>query len=293
MVGVIVVTYNGIQWIKRCLKLISESTVETKVFIIDNGSTDGTIKCIEDNFPDYFLIKSNSNLGFGKANNIGILRALSYERIDFVALINQDLYIERDTLERCLEISKKNPQFGVLSPIQMNGSGTCIDQNFKYNYSLSQKRKVVVNDIQEMNFIMAAFWFLPKKCLKQVGGFDEIFTHYGEDNDLINRIKYHGWKVGALPNLKVYHDRFYRKTTNIKKLQIYYTGILANLTNVNSSFSKAIISSSILILKEFVKTSLQMDRDLFFENFFQIRNLILKSKHIKKSRIKNKISLTG
>ena len=75
---VIIVTYNGMKWLERCLSSLIASSVASDVFIVDNGSTDGSQDYIRSNFKDAIFIQSEENLGFGKANNIGLQYA--YEK---------------------------------------------------------------------------------------------------------------------------------------------------------------------------------------------------------------------
>lgn len=75
------------------------------------------------------LIESNENLGFGRANNLGISLALK-SKSDFIFLLNQDTVIGNDTIEKLLEVSIKNPEFGILSPIHSDGKGDLLDMSF-------------------------------------------------------------------------------------------------------------------------------------------------------------------
>ena len=69
---VIIVTYNGKAWLDRCISSVLHSRVKADVIVIDNGSSDGTIEHIRDKYPTVKLYESHENLGFGKANNIGL-----------------------------------------------------------------------------------------------------------------------------------------------------------------------------------------------------------------------------
>ena len=73
----IIVTYNGIRWIDRCIDSVIGSSVHSDIIVIDNGSTDGTQERIRERWNEVLLIQSDENLGFGRANNIGFDHALS------------------------------------------------------------------------------------------------------------------------------------------------------------------------------------------------------------------------
>ena len=84
----IIVTFNGEQWIRNCLLSIRESSISSHIIVVDNSSTDETINIIILEFPEVTLIQNEINLGFGKANNIGIQFALK-KSATFLLLLNQ------------------------------------------------------------------------------------------------------------------------------------------------------------------------------------------------------------
>lgn len=212
---VIIVTFNGAHWIEKCFGSLINSTIPIKVIAIDNASTDGTPDIIRKKYPNVEVIETGKNLGFGKANNIGFKRALS-EESDFVFLLNQDASIQSNTISELIKIAIQNPEFGILSPIHLNGKGDKLDQHFK-NYLLNTINSDIysdiilnsnrVNKLYELDFVNAAAWLIRKNVLESVGGFDPLFEHYGEDEDYINRLKYHNKKIGIVTNTFIFHDR--------------------------------------------------------------------------------------
>ena len=85
----VIVTYNGSQWIRDCLKSIPVSS-DHKVVVVDNASTDDTCEIITADFPAVDLLPSHDNLGFGRANNLAIRHALGKHEPDAFFLLNQD-----------------------------------------------------------------------------------------------------------------------------------------------------------------------------------------------------------
>ena len=124
----VVVTYNGRPWIDKCLESLEKSSTAVNIIVIDNGSQDGTQEIIK-RHPQVEFIQSGENLGFGRANNRGIDIALG-KKADYVFLLNQDAWIETNTITVLLEIAGRNPDYGVVSPIHLNGTYTGIDLNF-------------------------------------------------------------------------------------------------------------------------------------------------------------------
>lgn len=207
----IIVTYNGIRWIQKCLESINNSSITVDIVVIDNGSTDGTIEVIESSFSDVRLIKSNVNLYFGRGNNVGLKMALT-EGYDYAFLLNQDAFIESNTIEHLVKVQQENIGFGILSPFHYNWNGDKVDHFFLQMINpfdcpnfLSDSFLSKLNDVYSIKFIHAACWIISRNCLEEVGGFDPIFYHYGEDNDYVERAKYKGYKIGVCPTAYVYH----------------------------------------------------------------------------------------
>ena len=129
---VVIVTYNAMQWAERCFDSLRKSTIVPDVFVVDNGSTDGTQTYIHEHYPEVIFQQSKENLGFGKANNIGLQYALDNE-YDYVYLLNQDAWVMPDTFEKLIIVHKEHPEYGILSPFQMEANMEHIDKNFKKN----------------------------------------------------------------------------------------------------------------------------------------------------------------
>lgn len=207
----IIVTYNAMKWLDRCLNSLRASSIPTTVVVIDNGSTDNTIASIQTHFPEVVLFPQNKNLGFGQANNIGMRYALAHGA-SHVLLLNQDAWIEERMLETLLQFDDNN---SLLSPIHMTGEGDRIDANFEKNAIRRSKEYVRYNEdqIKGMNAkyatyeINAACWLLPRLILEEIGGFNPLFFHYAEDTDYLQRLHYHHKGVYFVSGTHCYHDR--------------------------------------------------------------------------------------
>lgn len=214
----VIVTYNGMKWVEECLQSIQSSSIPIEILVVDNASSDMTVAFIKKKFTKAVVLEQNQNLGFGKANNIGMDYALK-ENADYVFLLNQDAKIEENTVEQLICSSKKNREYGILSPLHLNWEGNNIEPGF-YNQDLFVDlvlNKNLQNVYKEERFINACCWLLPKQTLKVVGGFDPIFFHYGEDVNYCQRILFHGLKLGIAARAKVYHDT---TNTNQEKVQV-------------------------------------------------------------------------
>lgn len=249
----IIVSYNGVKWIEPCLESLLASTVDTSIIVVDNASSDATVSIIKEKFPAVTLLLQHENLGFGKANNIGLSYALK-QAADYVFLLNQDTHIAAGTLEQLVSLSKKHPAYAVLSPVQCNWEGTKLEYYFSKFVAANQNfysdciLKKPLQAIYDVPFVNAAAWLIPSRILDTLGGFDPIFKHYGEDNNYCQRLAYHGFKVGVVPNTYIYHDSVIRKEPEnylfskaywhheVKNLQIKYADI--NTAYSNKDFNQ-------------------------------------------------------
>ena len=105
---VIVVVYNGMPWLERCLGSVSGTRSEllsaVDLFVVDNGSTDGSADFVAARFPEAMLVRSGQNLGFGRANNLGLQHAIE-NGYDAVYLLNQDAWVLPGTLEEMARLA--------------------------------------------------------------------------------------------------------------------------------------------------------------------------------------------
>lgn len=210
----IVVAYNGKQWYERCFASLRASSMPVETVVVDNASNDGTSEFIKNNYPEITLIESGKNLGFGKANNIGMRYALD-AGCDYVFLLNQDAWIEPDALEQLVEIHQKHEDFGILSPMHLNANKDGIEKLLlerldDYKTTDSQLFEDLyfdrLKEVYYTQYVNAAAWLLPRKTIEIIGGFDPVFFHYGEDDNYIHRVMFHGMKVGVCPKTSVVHD---------------------------------------------------------------------------------------
>ncbi|AZA66825.1 glycosyltransferase family 2 protein [Chryseobacterium carnipullorum] len=215
-IHIIIVTYNAMKWAERCFTSLRKSSVPVKCIVIDNGSVDGTQEYIKTHFPEVELTQSEVNLGFGKANNIGIEKAYK-DGADFFYLMNQDAWLYEDSLEKMLEVYQIYPdkeEIGIMSPIHIDGSEKYLDIFLDQYIAKNYEKTRMISDLYfktlkpwyEIHFINAAHWLIPKKTIESVGGFNPYFFHYGEDDEYVNRIHFHKKKVILVPGSKVVHD---------------------------------------------------------------------------------------
>lgn len=211
---VIIVTYKGHRWYERCFTSLRNSEYPVQTIVVDNASNDGTVEYIREHFPEIHLIESKENLGFGRANNIGMRYALDHGS-DYVFLLNQDAWVEPNTLTKLVDVHNSFPEYGILSPMHLTADKKHIESgllSYLANCKITDPTFVQdlyfssFKEVYTSNYINAAAWLLPRNTLETIGGFDPIFYHYEEDDDYLNRVLYHGLKVGIVPAARIVHD---------------------------------------------------------------------------------------
>ncbi len=286
-VVVIIVTYNPKKWIEKCFSVLKTSTIPVSIIAIDNGSNDGSQKIIKENYPEVDFLQFEENLGFGRANNIGIKKAYD-EGADYVYLLNQDAWIEPNTIKNLIDVANRNPSYGIVSSLHLNGNGTGLDLKFS-NYlgttdcpnfvsDLSLKKQLA--EIYPCSFINAAAWLLPRKTIETCGGFDPLFFHYGEDDNYCQRVLFHGLKIGVVPSERIYHDRPQTLNQenpfeNTNKYQKYINIMIANVNNEN--FERA-------YSKQLSKLKRELYASLFTLNILNFKRWYSLYKHLKNSK---------
>ena len=280
-VATIIVTFNGEKWIKKCLETLLQSSYPSDIFVVDNCSTDHTISIVK-NFPVQLEVLSK-NERFGFANNF-ILRKLAIRDYDYFFLINQDLYVEENSLKQLVEFSENNPDFGIIAPIQFDGSGEKIDTNFQQYIKLSDENK----SCYETQFCNAAAWLITKNCLEKVGFFSSFFPHYGEDRNYCERAKFHQSKIGIVKNTKVLHDREQKMTTE-KAIKLAKIKLLTIFLNPNKTKSESLISGLINVfgISKYLFKKYE-SYDAVFQLFPEYLRLYKRRNQLEKEKLKQK-----
>ena len=286
---VIIVSYNFEPWLERCLGSLRHSFYPVDTVVIDNGSTDQTIQRIRKDYPETRLLPQNKNLGFGRANNIGMQIALT-EGYDFVFLLNQDAWIDSNTIGKLVELSQSHPQYGILSPVHLTGKGDKPDPGFGYYAQIQQLDQLSDKNILPIPFANAALWMIPVSVLKKVGGFSPLFYHYGEDKDFVNRLTYHDYQVGYSPRVFGNHDREYRPLTHQVFLRTEYVYHLSEYANIHhnglKAFGYGVLAPMKKCLVALFKGKASLSKDYFCMTF----QLLRRSKEVCFYRKTNRLS---
>jgi len=216
-VTAIVVTYDGMPWIERCLESISSY----QPIVVDHGSTDGTLELVRQQFPHARLIQQD-NVGFGAGYNRGMRAADGRYHL----LINSDAWVVGEGVERLAAFADEHPRAAIVGPrlLNLDGSLQRSVRGFPTKWRLATEylflrklapRSTALNafyaggfehdEVREADFVMAACVLVRREAADEVGLFDESFFMFSEETDWCYRFHQAGWKVLFYPGTEVVH----------------------------------------------------------------------------------------
>lgn len=222
--SVIVVSYNTREILRACLERLFAVTqdIPIEVIVVDNASRDGSADMVETAFPQVILHRSDINLGFAAANNVGFRIATG----DTILLLNPDALIEPGAVQRSLAYMTADPRIGM-------GGGLLLDKEGKWQPSARQfpsllNELLVLSGLAarfpksrffgrfdrtwdesqqavEVDWVPGAFTLIRRTALEAVGYFDERFFLYYEEVDLCRRFREAGWRIWYWPDAVIRH----------------------------------------------------------------------------------------
>jgi GT2 family glycosyltransferase len=225
-VSIVIVTWNGKRVVSQCLESLLQygDDASVQIIVVDNASTDGTPEMVRELYPHVQLIQNRSNLGFAKANNLGIEQC----RGKYVALINSDVKVPSGCLEKMIDYMDQNPTIGMLGPKMLLRDGSIGDSCMRFPTPLNWLYRALALDrlfrgsgkfggflmwdfrydrVQDVDVLTGWFWLVRREALAQVGVLDERYFFYGEDIDWSKCFHDAGWRVVFYPEAEALHDR--------------------------------------------------------------------------------------
>jgi GT2 family glycosyltransferase len=211
VISVVIVNYNGKHFLEACLRSLEKQTLKgIEVILVDNGSSDGSLKYVQDNFPTVRVIALAENLGFCGGNNAGIREAKG----EYVALLNNDAETDPYWLEELKKALDHHSEVGFCaSRIYLRDQPGIIDSvgGTFYSCGVDGQRGHLEKDVgqyAEMEYVFGAVGaaaMYRRAVLEDIGLFDEFFFAYGEEVDLNFRAQLRAYRCLYVPTAIVYH----------------------------------------------------------------------------------------
>jgi GT2 family glycosyltransferase len=201
-ISVVIVSYNTAHLLEDCLaSVLASEGVSLEVFVVDNASCDESVALVRGRFPSVRLIVNAENCGFAAANNQA-LRECSGRS---VVLLNPDTTVEPSSLRTLLAFMEAHPSVGLAGPRVLNPDGTRQDSvSFRYpghRYGAADLGQLP----GEIACVMGACQIIAADFFRSLGGFDEDFFLYGEDQDLCLRIRQYGKEISVVNDATIRH----------------------------------------------------------------------------------------
>ncbi|MCM1020607.1 MAG: glycosyltransferase family 2 protein [Muribaculum sp.] len=218
-VAVIILNWNGEKMLRRYLPAVIATTPAdaADIIVADNGSTDGSLKLLTEEFPQAKVIRFDKNYGFAEGYN----RAIAAVDNKYVVLLNSDVATGENWLRPMLAFMEANPAVGACQPKILSdadhglfeyagASGGFLDKN-GFPYCRGRLFDVVEEDHGQYNDIVSVDWasgaclFVRRDIYLKSGGLDSSFFAHMEEIDLCWRIRRLGYDVVVMPQSAVYH----------------------------------------------------------------------------------------
>lgn len=229
---VTIVNYNTVAKLRDCLRSIRDTTADMaiEVIVVDNGSRDGSVEMVRDEFPEVRLVATGENLGFGRAHN----RAIAMGTGRHFIVLNPDTVIEPHTFKRLVEFMDATPDAGSCGPTVKDATGAFAHsghQDFSLlsmTASVLNLRAVLPSDaflrthfgrwlgrvhsayhphdtVRAVDWIDGACLVVRREVYEKIGAFDEKIFLNAEDWEWCYRIRLAGWKNYHVPDVAIQH----------------------------------------------------------------------------------------
>lgn len=271
-ISIIIVNWNALIYLEKCLHSIYSQATDLKyeVIVVDNASTDGSRELVREKFPYAIIICNHTNLGFAKANNIGIMQSSGR----YICLINSDVEVLKGCFENMKTYMEQHPEIGMLGPQILDLQGkmqrSCMGFPTLWNIfcralamdTLFPTVKIFGghlltywphNKVRNVDVLNGCFWMIKREALNQVGLLDEAFFIYGEDIDWCKRFWNAGWNVVYFPEAKAIH--YGGASSSIAPIRFYLELQKAYLQYWEKHYNRTeyIVFSFILVLQHIIR----------------------------------------
>lgn len=270
----VVLTWNSEKYLEKCISTVLDALVDTlfkyEIFIVDNGSKDGTVKMIKEwqrQHPDTIKpIFLDRNTGTTYSRNLALKKASG----EYIVVMDSDIEVSKGAIERLLAVFQSHDSIGLVVPRLNYPSGNPQKSTDRFPTLFSKLKRFFFlkymekrareqnfsEEIRPVEYAISAFWVLRRKVIDAVGLLDENIFYSPEDVDYCLRIWKGGFSIVQSLDVAIVHDaqeisrgfKINRATINhIKGLLYFFNkhGYLFNCpvtipVNAHKSFQKDI-----------------------------------------------------
>lgn len=238
----IVLNWNGWQDTLACLKALTQCRYrELTPVVVDNGSTNDSVKRIRAAYPDIVLLETNSNIGFAGGNNVGIRYALEHG-VDYVWLLNNDADPAPDALAALVVKAKTDERIGAVASVCYYANAPAAVEawggarvNLWVGYGCNSTKPREDDWFHSLN---GTSMLISREALEDAGLLDEVFFLYWEDTEFCLRLRKRGWRIAAAGESIVLHKVHGSSGGNKLLLDRYQTASGLRLLRLHSPFPR-------------------------------------------------------
>ena len=212
----VVLNWERFNETKRCVNsLLQNGYADLQVIVVDNGSKDGSLKELRNEFPDLTIVANEANLGFAKGCNVGIRKALEDINARYILLLNNDATLRAGTLERAVRFADKRPEVGAVSgKVLFSGdqrtiwySGAVFDRwrGRATSPGFGKTDDGRFDLTGETELLTGAMLLVKRAVLERIGLLCEQYFFGYEEWDFSFRVKAAGFKIFYVPEFVAYH----------------------------------------------------------------------------------------
>jgi len=232
-VAVIVLNWNGRDDTLACLESLRQLDYPNyEVIVVDNGSTDGSVKAVRASFPGMTILETGANLGFAEGNNVGLRHALTHGA-DYVLLLNNDTEVAADFISLLVDAVEVTPRAGVAGPTiyyfdrpaTIWSAGGAIDwqRGDTQMIGLDEVDEGQYDAIREVDFVTGCALLTRREVIEEAGMLDPRFFMYYEEAEWCVRAARAGYKILHVPQTHVWHKITPAQQATSPRIHYYMT----------------------------------------------------------------------
>ncbi len=217
--GVIIISYNTRDLLMEALESVMDTAghLGVDVWVVDNGSADGSVDAVRQRFPSVNIIENSENRGFAAANN----QALAHVEGEFILLLNSDARLTTGAVDELLGFMRAHPTAGMACGQLLNLDGSRQNSfapfpdllTLMVNESLLRRlwpsrypgKNTPFTGPTRIDSCIGACMLVRKSAMDAVGVFDERYFFFMEETDWARRFRQHGWEVYFVPTARIIH----------------------------------------------------------------------------------------
>lgn len=244
--SIVIVSYNAPKHLEICLDSCQEAlkNFEGEIIVVDNNSSEIDFLSLKKNYPNVNYLLQTENLGFSKANNIGVENALG----DYILILNPDTIIPEDIFPKLIDFHQSKEKIGLVGVRLIDTNGNFHPESkrniptAKNSFSKLFKRfnSSIINNYYKLEvgefetapceILVGAFIFTTKQIYKEIGGFDARYFMYGEDIDISYSAELAGYTNYYVGDITVLHYKGESTKRDKKYFKIFFEAMMIFLS---------------------------------------------------------------